>query len=832
VEFLKINMNWINLKSKTSVRFGSEGFQKSRFSLGHLMVFGIIFASFGGFIILSSFADSPPVPMHLISRNLPAFTNDTCSGGNPASNANDANFNTSWYGNCNSSTATYGTPVWLAYDLSSVSSDQRANTLLAWYSNCCSYDNNISNTGQYNLPGSYTIEANTAAGGAGSAPSSGWVNLVTVTNNNYHSRQHVLNLTGYNWVRINVTASDGSSGNFGASISSMDIYDTSSGVTDDWIFYGDSISEGAMGQSNMGGSVQSFSQMVNSQAASYYPVEENGGIGSQTTASALGYIDAQLALFPGHYVGLQFGGNDAGCGNASCVTAFYNNYVQLVQKVLALGKVPMVPLIPWQCNPGIAPNVPTYNQKIQDLWAAFPQIIHGPDFYTYFQNNQSLISGDCVHPSTPAGMGAYRQLMANTMVSAVYNSVPDTTPPVISNVASGSIGSSSATITWTTDELSDSQVEYGTTASYGSSTTLNSSMVTSHSVNITGLSSSTLYHFRVKSKDSVSNLATGTDNTFTTGVVDTTHPTVNISAPTNGVTVSGTTVTLSATAADNIALAGVQFKLDGSNLGSEDTTSPYSITWDTTSASNGSHSLTAVARDTSTNSTTSAVVSVTVDNSTLNLLSGKIAATNGNNNATALGWITNGDKTLTNIADMGAGAIYLQYDLGSSVNLGDIKLWHYYGDPRSYHDVLVELSNSSTFATGNTIVFNNDTNNSLGLGAGTDSEYAESSAGKDISFSPVSARYIRIYSNGSSSNTANHYVEAEAYAATSSGPKQGDINNDNSINITDLSLLLSSYGQTTTQCITNTAYKCDLSTTPDNLVNIFDLSILLSNYGM
>jgi hypothetical protein len=63
------------------------------------------------------------------------------------------------------------------------------------------------------------------------------------------------------------------------------------------------------------------------------------------------------------------------------------------------------------------------------------------------------------------------------------------------------------------------------------------------------------------------------------------------------------------------------------------------------------------------------------------------------------------------------------------------------------------------------------------------------------------------------------------------GPKTGDINGDNSIDITDLSLLLSSYGQNTTQCITNNAFKCDLSSPGDGIVNIFDLSTLLSNYG-
>jgi hypothetical protein len=74
-------------------------------------------------------------------------------------------------------------------------------------------------------------------------------------------------------------------------------------------------------------------------------------------------------------------------------------------------------------------------------------------------------------------------------------------------------------------------------------------------------------------------------------------------------------------------------------------------------------------------------------------------------------------------------------------------------------------------------------------------------------------------------------LSAYVIASTPTGPKPGDINGDNSVNIADLSLLLSSYGQNVTQCTTNNAYKCDLSPTPDNKVDITDLSILLSNYG-
>src|SRR6185437_2710481 len=74
------------------------------------------------------------------------------------------------------------------------------------------------------------------------------------------------------------------------------------------------------------------------------------------------------------------------------------------------------------------------------------------------------------------------------------------------------------------------------------------------------------------------------------------------------------TVVVSACASDSGGIAGVQFKVDGANLSAEDVTQPYSISWNTTAAANGPHTLTAVARDAAGNRTTSAGISVTVSN--------------------------------------------------------------------------------------------------------------------------------------------------------------------------------------------------------------------------
>jgi chitodextrinase len=97
---------------------------------------------------------------------------------------------------------------------------------------------------------------------------------------------------------------------------------------------------------------------------------------------------------------------------------------------------------------------------------------------------------------------------------------------------------------------------------------------------------------------------------------DATKPTVGVTAPSSGATVSGT-VAVTADAVDNVGVVGVQFKLDGANLGTEDMVSPYAVDWNTVGAANASHVLTATARDAAGNTATSADVTVTVANDTI-----------------------------------------------------------------------------------------------------------------------------------------------------------------------------------------------------------------------
>jgi lysophospholipase L1-like esterase len=148
-----------------------------------------------------------------------------------------------------------------------------------------------------------------------------------------------------------------------------------------------------------------------------FPVQEAGGVGYLKSADGAEYIKTWLSLFPGKYVGLSYGTNDAlGCTGPD---SFYTNYVTMVQAVLNLHKIPIVPHIPWGRNTNIQNCAPALNARIDALYKTFPQIIKGPDLWAFFQKNQQLVSNDNIHP-TLAGFGVYRQQWANAMLVEVY----------------------------------------------------------------------------------------------------------------------------------------------------------------------------------------------------------------------------------------------------------------------------------------------------------------------------------------------------------------------------------------------------------------------------
>jgi hypothetical protein len=204
----------------------------------------------------------------------------------------------------------------------------------------------------------------------------------------------------------------------------------------------------------------------------------------------------------------------------------------------------------------------------------------------------------------------------------------DTTPPVRSNgLPTGTLpaGTTQTTLSLTTDE--NATCRYTTTAgtAYAAMTgVFTTTGGTAHSTIISGLTNGGTYTRYVRCQDASGNPNT-TDLTIAFAVAtppppDTTVPAVTMTAPAPGATVSGI-VTVSANASDNVGVVGVQFLLNGSPVGAEDTTAPYSITWISTAVANGGpYQLSARARDAATNQATATAVSVTVNNTSVGLV--------------------------------------------------------------------------------------------------------------------------------------------------------------------------------------------------------------------
>lgn len=114
--------------------------------------------------------------------------------------------------------------------------------------------------------------------------------------------------------------------------------------------------------------------------------------------------------------------------------------------------------------------------------------------------------------------------------------------------------------------------------------------------------------------------------------------------------------------------------------------------------------------------------------------------------------------------EMKKGTQWVQVDLGESYQIEAIAVWHDHRYVQVMHDVIVQVSDDPEFKTGVTTLFNNDTDNSSGLGVGTDREYFERHYGRVIDGKGTKARYVRGYTKGSHLSALNCWQEIEVYA--------------------------------------------------------------------
>jgi hypothetical protein len=127
--------------------------------------------------------------------------------------------------------------------------------------------------------------------------------------------------------------------------------------------------------------------------------------------------------------------------------------------------------------------------------------------------------------------------------------------------------------------------------------------------------------------------------------------------------------------------------------------------------------------------------------------------------------VTDGDKEAADgsYVELGPGLQWVQIDLSKPCDIVAILLWHYHQEARVYRDVVVQVADDPDFISNVKILYNNDFDNSSGLGVGQDKEYYENYEGRLIEVKDTKARYLRLYSSGSTAGDQNHYIEVEVY---------------------------------------------------------------------
>jgi hypothetical protein len=151
---------------------------------------------------------------------------------------------------------------------------------------------------------------------------------------------------------------------------------------------------------------------------------------------------------------------------------------------------------------------------------------------------------------------------------------------------------------------------------------------------------------------------------------------------------------------------------------------------------------------------------------TLNLAKGKkVTSSDSNPNVGTLDMVVDGDKDGNegSWVELGPGKQWVQIDLAKKADIYAILIWHFHAQARVYRDVVVQVSDDPMFKSGVTTIFNNDFSNEVGAGAGKDLNYIETYQGKLIDAKDAKGRYVRLYSDGNTSNKLNHYIEVEVW---------------------------------------------------------------------
>ena len=161
-----------------------------------------------------------------------------------------------------------------------------------------------------------------------------------------------------------------------------------------------------------------------------------------------------------------------------------------------------------------------------------------------------------------------------------------------------------------------------------------------------------------------------------------------------------------------------------------------------------------------------------VPKGTVNLaLKKKVTASDENPILGKIAFVTDGNKegSEQSFVELGPGKQWVQIDLEKPARIHAVYVWHYFREARSYNDVIVQVADDAKFSKNVRTVFNCDQDGSLELGVGKAKPFIDMYIGKLIDAKGVTARFVRLYSNGNTANDLNHYVEVEVFGQPVSG---------------------------------------------------------------
>jgi lysophospholipase L1-like esterase len=272
-------------------------------------------------------------------------------------------------------------PSWVAIE---VGAGYR-RLLLSWTSS----GNHDYTDRKYGAPAAYRVET---SGDSTNGEDGTWRTVVQVTDNPVRTRAHSFDFAGRRWVRLVVTALSPDVFEWGLYVDEIELHDLSRGGDDVWVFFGDSITSGVFDRAPQ--HQPGFPEAIAARHPGYFPAAIGAGFGSLHHLDAVRRIDEVLALNPdAKVVALSFGSNDWD------PVAYRRDLLEVIRKVRAAGKIPIVPRIPARSDARV--DFQARLNAVVDEVTRTERLLPGPDLYSYFHAHPERLM-DGLHPD-PAG---------------------------------------------------------------------------------------------------------------------------------------------------------------------------------------------------------------------------------------------------------------------------------------------------------------------------------------------------------------------------------------------------------------------------------------------